>query len=451
MVANNFADGELFTAAHLNSILQAFRGFATQSGGVASKGTGDWDVDVTAGEFLDGTLFPAQTATLTAADATNYRVDLLTLQQSGGTGALNVYEGSDSAGAPAVQDVPTGEVPIAVVELKAGASALTSADIHDVRVRWPANYPWDAGSIKDGAVTTDKLFGAAVTSGKIASGAVIHTKLGALAVKNENIDNSTISAGEKVVDGSVVTSLLGTGAVTNPKLSTDAVSTVKIQNDAVTTDKLGPASVNTTALKDDAVTSAKIDNNTVTRENVKNNEFSEVGWKFIDSVPLPEDGSSTLTAEVLDKTVTGLFNYEIKIIGWVRWAEKEATGGDGLQLRVNGRSVGYAQTDEDGTVSSGNTWWKNLTSIGNQSGVDPSQGEDWGTSFEFTIVSPNTVGTVTENGTIYGRGTSGDPSTDSTLREGYLDPVSGPVEELRFKTDVEVQGNVEIYGRSEIV
>jgi hypothetical protein len=83
----------------------------------------------------------ATTATITAANPTNPRIDLvcITVSDAAYTGALNTVAINVVAGTPAVSPVvpstPTNSIALARVAVAAGATTITSGNITDVRVR----------------------------------------------------------------------------------------------------------------------------------------------------------------------------------------------------------------------------------------------------------------------------------------------------------------------------
>jgi hypothetical protein len=93
------------------------------------------------------------------------------------------------------------------------------------------------------AITTHKLADAAVTNGKLADGAVGVSKL---------------------ADGSVMTSKLADGAVTTSKLADNAVSAAKIQDGSIATTKLADGAATTAKIANNAVSTSKIQDGAVT-------------------------------------------------------------------------------------------------------------------------------------------------------------------------------------------
>ena len=83
----------------------------------------------------------AATATITTADATNPRIDLvcITVNDAAYSGslnsvAINVVAGTP-AGSPTVPSTPTNSIALARIAVAAGATSITSGNITDVRVR----------------------------------------------------------------------------------------------------------------------------------------------------------------------------------------------------------------------------------------------------------------------------------------------------------------------------
>jgi plastocyanin len=134
MTRNPVSDNQQFHAALLSALANAHALEAVQSGLTTSPGTGSWDVDYTSGQALvDGSevsVGSGGTLTLTSADATNHRVDLITVDAAGNVTAT---EGSTAAD-PVAPDIPSNETLIAAVRVEGGTSSLDAADILDYRV-----------------------------------------------------------------------------------------------------------------------------------------------------------------------------------------------------------------------------------------------------------------------------------------------------------------------------
>ena len=106
----------------------------------------------------------------------------------------------------------------------------------------------------DGTVGSDEIGSGAVTSGKIASGAV----------RSENIADAAVVA-SKILDGAVGTGKLASGAVDSTKLASGAVTAGKIASGAINNANLFSSGVvNETALASGAVSAAKLADKAVT-------------------------------------------------------------------------------------------------------------------------------------------------------------------------------------------
>lgn len=129
---SNFADGSPFSAEGLDSIVDAVDHNAILSGGVPSVGTGNYDIDLTACDYvISGTDYSiaGDTVTLSSASASD-RVDLVTADTTPG---FNVVEGNPATN-PNAPDIPTNEVLIAAVFVDSGGTSLATSDINEYRV-----------------------------------------------------------------------------------------------------------------------------------------------------------------------------------------------------------------------------------------------------------------------------------------------------------------------------
>lgn len=132
MTRNNFADGSPFSAEGLDSVVNAVNHEAILSGGAPSVGTGNYEVDLTACDYVvDDTdlSISADTVTLSSASASD-RVDIITADKSPG---FNVTEGSPGTN-PNAPTIPTNEVLICAVFVDSGSTSLVTSDIYDYRV-----------------------------------------------------------------------------------------------------------------------------------------------------------------------------------------------------------------------------------------------------------------------------------------------------------------------------
>lgn len=124
----------------------------------------------------------------------------------------------------------TGVVTIAAAE---GVNLYSSASAYDVLRRYEyavlrkfAPNEWAVDFIHelpDGAVTTDKIGSAVVTTGKIADGAVVSEKIASVAVLEQHIASGAITTG-KIGGGAVATDKIADEAVTAGKIASGAVS-----------------------------------------------------------------------------------------------------------------------------------------------------------------------------------------------------------------------------------
>ena len=136
MTTNPFQDGEGIIESELNSIVNGLNNEGVLSGGDTSKGTGNWDVDYTAVEAtIGGTRVSASadTVTLSAADGTDPRIDLITIDN---TGTVSATEGT-AAATPTSPDIPSDEALLAVVTVRGGSTNLVGSDIRNRRIILP--------------------------------------------------------------------------------------------------------------------------------------------------------------------------------------------------------------------------------------------------------------------------------------------------------------------------
>lgn len=125
MTRNPVQDNEDFSATYLSGILNAHNQEAIVSGATPSKGSGDFDVDVDAGEaMVQGSLVSIGATTVTlSTSASEDRVDIITVNSAGTVSATEGTAGSD----PVAPDIPSGEVLIATVLVEGGSASLSSA------------------------------------------------------------------------------------------------------------------------------------------------------------------------------------------------------------------------------------------------------------------------------------------------------------------------------------
>lgn len=136
MTTVNYAQGNTtIYDAETNAVMNAANNGGIISGGSVSKGSGDWDIDVTAGEALvDGIgQVPINAGTVTITDSSalasgESRITLLTVQTDG---TLNSVDGS-AATNPDSPDIPADEVLLGFVVVADTDSTLADSDINDL-------------------------------------------------------------------------------------------------------------------------------------------------------------------------------------------------------------------------------------------------------------------------------------------------------------------------------
>jgi len=147
-VVNQFDDNTTLWAAALNALANAHGAGGIVSGCSISKGTGDWDIDVTAGTVIEANTEASITAdTVTLSDASGLsagesRVDLIHAD----TGDVIATTEGTAASDPTSPDIPAGEVLLGFVVVSNGDSTVADSDIFDV----PALRQNDNTLLKDG-------------------------------------------------------------------------------------------------------------------------------------------------------------------------------------------------------------------------------------------------------------------------------------------------------------
>lgn len=228
-------------------------------------------------------------------NSSNDRIDSIIIQvdtrKSGRAGNV-VYRTGEPASSPVPPEINrvsgVTEYRLANISVTSGATAITSADITDLR--GTSECPWVTGIVSandippnsvteaklaTNAVTTAKIKNGAVTGSKIAAGTIETTNIGAEQVKTANIDDGAVT-GTKIAAGTIQSSNIGIGqvqesnidggAVTENKLDTNSVTSTKIKDGAVTVGKLGVEAVQEINIDQKAVTTSRIDDEAVTYE-----------------------------------------------------------------------------------------------------------------------------------------------------------------------------------------
>ena len=176
-------------------------------------------------------------------NSANDRIDSVVIQvdtrKSGRAGNI-VYrtgEPSINPAPPQINEVlGVVEYRLANITVASGATAITSADITDLR--GTSECPWVTGivsandippnsvtgaKIATDAVTTPKIKDKAVTGAKIATGTIGTTNIGIGQIKTANIDGGAVTS-DKIGDGEVKTINIENDSVTYNKLASDVLS-----------------------------------------------------------------------------------------------------------------------------------------------------------------------------------------------------------------------------------
>lgn len=138
-MVENYAQGNTtIWDSETNAVMNALAGFGIITGCSISKGTGDWDIDVTSGTVLiTGTgEVSVSSGTVTLTDPTNdadldageSRIDLITADTGG---SLAGVEGT-AATNPDSPDIPTDEVILGFVVIAESDNTLADSTINDI-------------------------------------------------------------------------------------------------------------------------------------------------------------------------------------------------------------------------------------------------------------------------------------------------------------------------------
>jgi len=137
MMAMNVQFDEVFEHVMMNAIIAGCNGNGIQDGlEVSERGAGaNMSVDVAAGNaWIDDTKYTESSTvnlTISAADATYDRKDLVTYDSN--TSNPIVTTGTPAA-TPEPPDIPSGNILLAIVDVAAGVTQITNADIIDCRI-----------------------------------------------------------------------------------------------------------------------------------------------------------------------------------------------------------------------------------------------------------------------------------------------------------------------------
>lgn len=143
---------------------------------------------------------PRTTLTVSTADATNPRIDVVSVDLDG---VVSITTGTP-ASSPSAPSISATSLALANVAVGAAVTSIVTANITDRRVREPITGYY----IRDAAIETDHLATSAVTTAKIADSNVTTAK----------IADANVTAA-KLASNSVITAKINDGAVTGAKLS----------------------------------------------------------------------------------------------------------------------------------------------------------------------------------------------------------------------------------------
>ena len=129
----------------------------------------------------------------------------------------------------------------------------------------------------------------------------VETFINTTKLNDDNIQNSGITASDKLIDASISTAKLASSSVTAVKIASDAVTTAKILDANVTAAKLATDSVTTAKILDANVTTAKINDGAVTTA-----KLASGAKATIQSQSFSESGTLTAPAGVTSAIVYGV-------------------------------------------------------------------------------------------------------------------------------------------------
>lgn len=136
-VLNPLDDNTTLWAAFVNALANAHGAGGIINGCSISKGSGDWDIDMTAGDITEGDVMASVTSgtvTLTQPsndadmDAGESRIDLVHVDTSD---TLSTTEGT-AATDPASPDIPSSTVLVGFVHVANSDSTVADSDIIDI-------------------------------------------------------------------------------------------------------------------------------------------------------------------------------------------------------------------------------------------------------------------------------------------------------------------------------
>lgn len=140
MVLNTLDDNITFWSPYYTALENALAGDAIVSGLSISKGTGDWDIDVTSGALIESwteTSISSGTVTITDSSGLGSGESRITLIHADTGDALASTDGSAAAD-PDAPDLPAGEVLLGFVVVSDTDSTVADSEIVDLGAIAPA-------------------------------------------------------------------------------------------------------------------------------------------------------------------------------------------------------------------------------------------------------------------------------------------------------------------------
>lgn len=147
----NYAQGNTtIFDGDVNSMMNALGGFGIFNGCSVSKGSGDWDIDVTAGDVYieDSGLANVSAGTVTITDSSGLasgesRITIITADTSG---TLASVDGS-AATNPDSPNIPTDEVLLGFVLVSDTDSTAADSDILDIPALMSVDYEQQSAAV----------------------------------------------------------------------------------------------------------------------------------------------------------------------------------------------------------------------------------------------------------------------------------------------------------------
>ena len=153
----SFARQAAWHSSDIDALVAAYAGDGVLSGlTCTAQGTPDMTVAVAAGQARIQGYFPyftAANATITAADSTNPRIDIISINYNG---TVTVTAGT-AAGAPVAPSIPANNILLAQVYVSAGVTSIGASRIVDKRVVLVDNFDIADEFMSDALVTTGNI------------------------------------------------------------------------------------------------------------------------------------------------------------------------------------------------------------------------------------------------------------------------------------------------------